>query len=630
MRAIILFLTILLSTFPIHAEKPDTFGRIPIQHEGRIKPLDTFARIYLLAVHGKSSLPEMSASEWLLELLTEPNKSFARPIFKIRNPEVVQTLKLEPREKRLYSFDELAEAFGPHTELLRELYAKSSEERTLVENQLVETYVVGLRVMELGRGVSCLTPDFQVENPELAGQFKLEPGQKVGYRYFLNHVPVFSKGMKGFRGKDSQSYTESEKELGRLAGILNLRQRDRTAATFQVIPALEGEQWITPWSLSDGQSLSEEQAALLEHWEAMLAARLSGDTKEAGRMAESVIAKTAAMADFPSQKMQTEWNYNQADWFTRSLVFYIFGFLLLGMGWLVWRKGFHLLAAGSVLVGLICHGTGLWLRMVIMGRPPVSNLYESVIFVGFIAVLTGLLLEAFRRNGLGTFFAAVPGAILHFVGFSYAAEGDTMGMLVAVLDSNFWLATHVVTITIGYGCALVAGLAGHLYLLYRIFRPKAKKQMAGLGRNLLGLTLVALFFSMFGTILGGIWADQSWGRFCGWDPKENGALLIVMWLLFLMHGRMAGMFKMNGFAAGLVIGNIVVALAWFGVNLLNVGLHSYGFTDSIAMNLAIFCGGELLFVLICTPLAMWRTSSSRKRRPKPKKKPLLVPANHSV
>ena len=113
-----------------------------------------------------------------------------------------------------------------------------------------------------------------------------------------------------------------------------------------------------------------------------------------------------------------------------------------------------------------------------------------------------------------------------------------------------------------------------------------------------GMTLIALFFTTFGTILGGIWGDQSWGRFWGWDPKENGALLIVMWLLMMIHMKVSGLVQAKGFALGMVILNICVALAWFGVNLLNVGLHSYGFTDGVALNLFIFVLIELFFGLI--------------------------------
>ncbi len=205
-------------------------------------------------------------------------------------------------------------------------------------------------------------------------------------------------------------------------------------------------------------------------------------------------------------------------------------------------------------------------------------------------------MERRLRNGLGPLVGASAAAILLFVSFGYAAEGDTLGVLVAVLNTNFWLATHVVCMTIGYGTCLVAGMLGHVYLIGRSLK-KTSLKFNDLYRNMVGMSLVALFFSLFGTILGGIWADQSWGRFWGWDPKENGALLVVLWLLFLLHGRLGGQVRAVGFALGMICTNIIVALAWFGVNLLSVGLHSDGFTDNIALNLLIFCVAELSFGL---------------------------------
>jgi ABC-type transport system involved in cytochrome c biogenesis permease subunit len=166
--------------------------------------------------------------------------------------------------------------------------------------------------------------------------------------------------------------------------------------------------------------------------------------------------------------------------------------------------------------------------------------------------------------------------------------------LVAVLNSNFWLATHVTTITTGYGATVICSLIGHLYLIKAVFKPNDKAQLKTIYNNMLAMTFIALFFTMFGTILGGIWGDQSWGRFWGWDPKENGALLIVMWLLMMIHLKISGLAKGEGYALGLVLANITVALAWFGVNLLSVGLHSYGFTEGVALNLFVFILAEVL------------------------------------
>ena len=155
------------------------------------------------------------------------------------------------------------------------------------------------------------------------------------------------------------------------------------------------------------------------------------------------------------------------------------------------------------------------------------------------------------------------------------------------MGSEMCIRDSVICITIGYGCALVAGTMAHAYLL---------KLSDTIGKKLQVATLIALLFTAIGTILGGIWADQSWGRFWGWDPKENGALAIVIWLIWLLHGRITGHLKAVGFAACLAAVNIIVALSWFGVNLLSVGLHSYGFTDSAAIGLAVFCFGELLII----------------------------------
>ena len=246
---------------------------------------------------------------------------------------------------------------------------------------------------------------------------------------------------------------------------------------------------------------------------------------------------------------------------------------------------------------MLLHGLGLYTRMIIMERPPVSTLYESVIFVGFITVISSLIIEYYRRDGFGVLLGSILGTALHFISFGYASDGETMGTLVAVLNSNFWLATHVTIVTIGYGISLTAGLMGHIYLIYSALWPQNKKQLRQIYDNTSGVVLVALFFMSFGTILGGIWADQSWGRFWGWDPKENGALLICMWQILVLHMRVSGMIKGLEFALTMVINNIVVILAWFGVNLLSVGLHSYGFASGIATNLIVFVSLELIFGL---------------------------------
>ena len=166
---------------------------------------------------------------------------------------------------------------------------------------------------------------------------------------------------------------------------------------------------------------------------------------------------------------------------------------------------------------------------------------------------------------------------LHNLGLS---GEDNLESVRAVLDSNFWLSTHVTTVTIGYSATFVAGLIGAIHLWLRAFKADYQDGEA-LARAAYGILAFALIASFIGTMLGGIWADQSWGRFWGWDPKENGALLIVISMLAILHARMGGYLREHGVCMAAAFTGTVVAFSWWGVNLLGVGLHSYGFTSGI-------------------------------------------------
>jgi cytochrome c biogenesis factor len=113
-----------------------------------------------------------------------------------------------------------------------------------------------------------------------------------------------------------------------------------------------------------------------------------------------------------------------------------------------------------------------------------------------------------------------------------------------------------------------------------------------------GVVCFSLLFAVFGTIMGGVWANDSWGRFWGWDPKENGALLICLWFLLILHARMGGYVREHGFMVLCILGAVVVSISWWGVNLLSVGLHSYGFTSGALLALVTFWCVEAVFILI--------------------------------
>jgi ABC-type transport system involved in cytochrome c biogenesis permease subunit len=199
------------------------------------------------------------------------------------------------------------------------------------------------------------------------------------------------------------------------------------------------------------------------------------------------------------------------------------------------------------------------------------------------------------------------GFITLIIAHHLALSGDTMEMLRAVLDTNLWLSTHVVVITIGYASMFVAGLLAAIYIARGFFtRTLSTETARALARMVYGIVCFATLTSFTGTILGGIWADQSWGRFWGWDPKENGALLIVLWNAIILHARWGGLIKERGLMAMAVFGNIVTSFSWFGVNMLGIGLHSYGFMDKAFFWLMVFDATQIaLIILALTPPRFW-------------------------
>ena len=574
---------------------------IPIQEQGRIKPLDTYARNQALVFYGKRKIKheEISAIDWMIDLFIHPEKGLEQKIFNIRSPDIVNALDLEwTNNFHKYSYSEIFPGIQNQLPLISNIFDKKEEDRDLFENQLVELYQNIMKYRQIASSLSCLLPMFTVYDPETAEKLHIEPGQFTSYAHIMSHRGSLFNVSQNILTKSEESWTENEREVALLLYNLQQTSLDEFAQALKIIPPAKDDTtglWISPWELLDGREIEPHQDRIMKSMEAYLLARYE---KNSISMDGALKSYKTGLLSSPGDRvkfsiLEKETWLNKANLFTLSLVFYLFGFILLGISWMVQPILLKNVAYGSLISGYMLHTYGIYLRMVIMSRPPISTLYETVIFVGFVIVLLSVVIEYLRKDGLGVFIGSVSGSMLHYVGFGYAADGDTLEMLVAVLNSNFWLATHVTTIILGYGTSLMAGLIGHLYLIEKIRVPNNSKRLKRIYDNMFGVTLIALFFTLFGTILGGIWADQSWGRFWGWDPKENGALLIVLWQLMMVHMRLSGLAKADRFALGMVLNNIVVIMAWFGVNLLSIGLHSYGFASGIAVNIVLFTVFEL-------------------------------------
>ena len=299
-----------------------------------------------------------------------------------------------------------------------------------------------------------------------------------------------------------------------------------------------------------------------------------------------------------SAKAESEAWFGRMQPFYWLLIAYAITVLMVFASWLTSSENLRAWAYRLLVACFVLHTLALGYRMWLHGRPPVTNLYSSGIFVAWGSVALGILIERVWKNGIGAAATGICGFVSLIVAHNLGLSGeDNLESVRAVLDSNFWLSTHVTTVTLGYSATFVAGLLGALHLALRAFK-KDYHWGDSVARAAYAILAFAVLASFIGTMLGGIWADQSWGRFWGWDPKENGAILIVLWCAICLHARWGGLVRREGLMQLLVFGNMVTAWSWFGTNLLGVGLHSYGFTESGFFWLMIFWASQLALIAL--------------------------------
>ena len=531
-------------------------------------------------LRGKQTLREggrtLSASEWLLDVLARPAAADKYKVFAIDDPEVLGLLDRSPGDGRYYSYRELEPVFEALQARAAEAERLEPQARSRFEAALVQLYERLLLYRQLRNTIELAgTEDFTEE--------------------IARYAAAAPAGLKAARG--ARSPAGGRAALERLNGYFERYRLISQAAYFAPLPPPAGKeprQWAT---VGDGL-LDVLRGEGLRPGVADYAAMAGAWSRQDAAGFNEALARTRALLG-REQARASSWSgfeaaFNRAEPFYRGMILYVCALVLAFASWLVRPRELGKAAFAALLAAFAVHTAGLAARIVLQGRPPVTNLYSSAVFVGWGGVLGALILERRTRKGFGSVAAGVLGFCTLLVAQHLTGEGDTMEMMRAVLDSNFWLATHVVTITLGYSATLLAGLLAHIYILRGLLTPSLDKESRRvLGGAVHGVIRFALLLSFIGTVLGGIWADQSWGRFWGWDPKENGALLVVLWNAIILHCRQGGYVRERGLMAMAVFGDIITALSWFGVNMLGIGLHSYGFMDKAFYALAAFVASQL-------------------------------------
>ena len=577
------------------------FGRVPVLVNGRIKPLDTVARTSILTMQGRQTVKtpdgqSLSPAAWLADVLFSPSVADHYRHFLIENREVLDLLGLTPEQGdkgKRFSYSQIRAKAPELDRQARLAEAVEAPLRTAFQRQVT---AVRSRVVLYLQLTATLQP----------------PDSKDFYRELLDLEKKLPATVAAFRAeKAGQTH---DVELLKAARV----EADRFAYMNQLgylrtVPPDAKDADPTHWSTMGGTLSDSLLTGTLHRWAVDYAS--IGDawrSRDAGRFNEitrRLHDELGVRYPMAMRKSDIEARFNGAEPFYSSAVLYVAAFLLGVASWLSVGDLARRSAVGLMSLAFVASTLGIATRMWLEGRPPVTNLYSSALFVGWAAVLLCLILERFHRNAVGTVAGGMIGLATLVIAHHLSVGGDTLEMMRAVLDSNFWLATHVVVITAGYSATYLAGFLAIIYVLRGVISKSLDRATAdSLMRMVYGVVCFATLFSLTGTVLGGIWADQSWGRFWGWDPKENGALIIVIWNAVLLHARLGGLVRERGFMAMAIFGNIVTSWSWFGTNMLGVGLHSYGFMDSAFFALIGFVLSQLLLIaLALIPLHKWRS-----------------------
>ena len=563
------------------------FGQIPVVEGGRVKPLDSAAcsalleisgRTYLEVGHGKEKR-KIPAIQWLLDVMADTDAGREYEVFRVENLEVQEIVGVRKREGMRYSRNEISKKekeFEKQVALAQEAEKKDKRQLSVYQRKILELH------------------------------YKLAT--------YDNLNMVFGLPVK---------YKKALTQEARFAVLDKAMERRPGQPVLAVVPSDNEHEWLPlagAWLQNLAMSMRGQPAAnpTVTEWTEILQSYADsktdkeGDKKRPQDFNRAVTGYLKSLDEHPPRDLKPtairfEAFFNHFQPFTHVDRLYVVAFVIGALGWLGWTQGFNRMAFWLQVFILSVHTCALVGRIYISGRPPVTNLYSSAVFIGWGCVGLGLILEMEYRLGIGNLIASVAGYATLLIADGLALKGDTFTVLQAVLDTQFWLATHVTTITMGYATTYLAGLLGVVYVMRGVLTPSLTPAIAkDLSRMIYGTLCFSIFFSFVGTVLGGLWADDSWGRFWGWDPKENGALIIVLWNALVLHARWGGMVKERGMAVLAIAGNIFVSWSWWGVNELGAGLHSYGFTEGTVIKLAWFVLANLVLIGVgLIPKRLW-------------------------
>lgn len=496
-------------------EAETLLGKIPVQSGGRVKPFASFAEEALLSVTGKRSLQGKSATLLVWEWIAKPEEWHTRSFLSVKYAALREEFPLMVIGGKISP--EIILSHSSFQAQVKEARMKDQrkERLTSLERKRLQLYDQARLFQAIAQGE---LPGF-LPNPvdPKGGWFPLAALAIPEERILIKaHYPL-------------EKIVQFQTALSHFVGNFRLGSTPLLGSVRELASSLSG--------------LIESRGIFLD-----------------------------------PGRIQLELLYYQIRPFQWAWIFY----LASGLLWFFLRGRFSVLASGFFLTGFISHTAGFVIRCYLAGRPPVTNMYESIIWVAWAVVFFSMLLRIVYKYKKDILFvvASWVASFALLVGESFPAVLDpSLSPLVPVLRNNYWLTVHVLTITLSYGAFALAWGLGHVQLFNVAFRPEKWEEKERIAASLYRALQMGVILLTAGTILGGIWANDSWGRFWGWDPKETWALIALLGYLVVLHGRFSGWLSVFGTALGSVLAFLGILMAWYGVNfVLAAGFHSYGFS----------------------------------------------------
>jgi cytochrome c-type biogenesis protein CcsB len=466
--------------------------------------------------------------------------------------------------------------------------------------------IFGLNSLEILWGYALAPNDFEgrdyirVDSKELKTELGLQQDKRRFSFTTLLSSPNLRPLVDRAQARDAQGAELSRLENDALGVYAKL---GRTSALMRgvgltIVPlANSGGAWSSPGALAN--SSDPQQRAVYTSFAKLSSAYAERDARAfreaAGEL--SIALRSVNPGLYPSATaIDRELFYEDFGAFGKAWKLYLGSFLAVLLFGFTQKPHGYLLGFGLLVAGFVCHTVGVGTRWAIAGRAPVSDMYESLVFMGWGAIAVAMIPEALYRR---RYFALVAG-VVGFLTLAFAENlpiDSAINPLVPVLAHTSWLSIHVMTIMLSYSALALTMALGHVALFLQLFRPGKTEQLQLLSRLLYKTMQVGLLFLSAGIICGAVWANESWGRYWGWDPKETWSLITFFVYLAIVHAHFANWLRDFGLAASAILGFLSVIMTYYGVNfVLSAGLHSYGFADGGQIYALIYVLVEIAIV----------------------------------